>query len=119
MELISRRGALQAIARLMSDYDCDYNRVLEKCRDAVKKLPTHGEKRKTGKWVRQTDDYHDYYECENCGIAVGLDDVKNYCPKCGLRMVLDENDEKNKVCEERKQNCYECPYEDDCVEYRW
>ena len=42
---------------------------------------------KTGHWVRQTDDYHDYYECEYCGIAVGLDDIKNYCPNCGCRML--------------------------------
>jgi rubrerythrin len=41
---------------------------------------------KTGHWVRQTDDYHDYYECEYCGIAVGLDDIKNYCPNCGAKM---------------------------------
>jgi hypothetical protein len=42
---------------------------------------------KTGHWIRQSDDYHDYYECEYCGIAVGLDDIKNYCPKCGAKMV--------------------------------
>jgi hypothetical protein len=41
---------------------------------------------KTGHWIRQTDDYHDYYECEHCGIAVGLDDIKNYCPNCGAKM---------------------------------
>ena len=57
--------------------------AVEQCVNYIKY--SYGE-RKTGKWVRQTDDYHDYYECENCGIAVGLDDVKNYCPKCGLRM---------------------------------
>lgn len=69
-----------------------------------------GEEHKTCEWIRQTDDYHDYYECANCGIAVGLYDIKNYCPNCGLRMVLD----KKRICEERKQNCWECPYEDDC-----
>lgn len=45
---------------------------------------------KRGKWVRQTDDYHDYYECEYCGIAVGIDDIKNYCPNCGARMEREE-----------------------------
>ena len=39
-----------------------------------------------GEWIRQTDDYHDYYECDNCGIAVGLDDIRNYCPRCGAKM---------------------------------
>ena len=41
---------------------------------------------KIGHWARQTDDYHDYYECENCGIGVGLDDVRNFCPNCGAKM---------------------------------
>lgn len=50
---------------------------------------------KIGKWARQTDDYHDYYECENCGIAIGLDDVKNYCPNCGAKMVADQEGECN------------------------
>ena len=45
---------------------------------------------RTGKWIRQTDDYRDYYECDNCGIAVGLDDVKDYCPKCGFKMEVEE-----------------------------
>lgn len=42
--------------------------------------------RSTARWSRQTDTYHDYYECENCGIGVGLDDVRNFCPNCGARM---------------------------------
>ena len=59
--------------------------AVEQCVNYIKYTYENGE-RKTGKWVRQTDDYHDYYECENCGIAVGLDDVKNYCPNCGAKM---------------------------------
>lgn len=47
---------------------------------------TKSQEPKTGHWIRQTDDYHDYYECEHCGIAVGLDDIKNYCPNCGAKM---------------------------------
>ena len=43
-------------------------------------------KRPTSRWSRQTDTYHDYYECENCGIGVGLDDVRNFCPNCGAKM---------------------------------
>ena len=53
----------------------------------INDLPPVNPQPKTGHWVRQTDDYHDYYECEYCGIAVGLDDIKNYCPNCGCRML--------------------------------
>ena len=41
---------------------------------------------KTGKWALQADDYHEYYECDQCGMAVGLDDVRNFCPNCGADM---------------------------------
>ena len=52
----------------------------------VKEMPPVTPTRPKGKWIRQTDDHHDYYECEYCGIAVGLDDIKNYCPNCGADM---------------------------------
>ena len=67
--------------------------AVEQCVNYIKYTYGNGE-RKTWRWVRQTDDYHDYYECENCGIAVGLDDVKNYCPKCGAKMEGVEDAEK-------------------------
>ena len=51
---------------------------------------TKSQEAKIGHWIRQTDDYHDYYECEHCGIAVGLDDIKNYCPNCGAKMESEE-----------------------------
>ena len=45
---------------------------------------------KTGKWALQSDDYHEYYECDQCGMAVGLDDVRNFCPNCGADMEVTE-----------------------------
>ena len=68
---------------LLREIEDEYGEPIEMAIEALKE-------RKTGKWVRQTDDYHDYYECENCGIAVGLDDVKNYCPKCGAKMEVED-----------------------------
>lgn len=45
---------------------------------------------KKGHWYRQTNDYVDYYECSKCGMAMGLYDVKNYCPNCGSRNEVEE-----------------------------
>lgn len=43
-----------------------------------------------GHWYRQTNDYVDYYECSECGMAMGIYDVKNYCPNCGSRNEVEE-----------------------------
>lgn len=66
------------------EYTNGYNKGWEDGRKALEQQP------KTGHWIRQTDDYHDYYECEHCGIAVGLDDIRNYCPNCGAKMAESE-----------------------------
>lgn len=53
---------------------------------AIENLPSAQPERNKGEWVLQSDDYHEYYECDQCGIAVGLDDVRNFCPNCGADM---------------------------------
>lgn len=52
----------------------------EDCEDSTERKPKEGE------WYRQTTDHFDYWECSECGIGVGLDDIKNYCPSCGAKM---------------------------------
>ena len=42
--------------------------------------------RPQGEWIEQEDDYHHYWECSECGMGVGLDDIRNYCPNCGAKM---------------------------------
>ena len=46
----------------------------------------HVTDRPRGKWVEQEDDYHHYWECSECGMGVGLDDIRNFCPNCGADM---------------------------------
>lgn len=58
----------------------------------ISDLPSVTPTRPTARWSRQTDTYHDYYECENCGIGVGLDDVRNFCPNCGAEMIESEEE---------------------------
>lgn len=85
-DCISRQAVIDTIYHECSgeNLDIDFSKVLLLQRK-IKALPSVNPQ-KIGHWIRQTDDYHDYYECEQCGIAVGLDDVKNYCPNCGARM---------------------------------
>ena len=42
--------------------------------------------RPQGEWIEQEDDYHHYWECSECGMGVGLDDIRNFCPNCGAMM---------------------------------
>lgn len=63
-----------------------YAEGLAEAVDAVWDMPSVQPTRPTSRWSRQTDTYHGYYECENCGIGVGLDDVRNFCPNCGAKM---------------------------------
>ena len=46
----------------------------------------HVTDRPRGEWEEQEDDYHHYWECSECGMGVGLDDIRNFCPNCGADM---------------------------------
>ena len=89
---MTREESIKELRDMKTDPWTD-NRQMEALSMGIKAL---GQEPKTGHWIRQTDDYHDYYECEYCGIAVGLDDIKNFCPNCGCRMVEPQESEDKK-----------------------
>ena len=67
----------------------------------VAKLPSVTSIRPKGHWIKQNDDYYDWYECSECGYGSDGEmqysseyDVRtNYCPNCGADMRGDNNDE--------------------------
>lgn len=86
-DTISRQVAIDEIKSLFlnvpySEKNIAWSIALTK----IRQLPSAQPERKKGEWVLQSDDYHEYYECDQCGIAVGLDDVRNFCPNCGADM---------------------------------
>ena len=83
-DLISRQAAIDALDEISREVDDGYGFDYAKWREYFCELPPAQPKR--GKWALQSDDYHEYYECDQCGMAVGLDDVRNFCPNCGADM---------------------------------
>ena len=89
-DLIKRSDAIGAITNHCEN-EC-YYRVDNWCpqcqreefQEAIKAVPSAD--RPQGEWIEQEDDYHHYWECSECGMGVGLDDIRNYCPNCGARM---------------------------------
>ena len=69
-----------------------YNQILKRhvSKRTIAKIFEKGVELPKGTWDRQTNDYVDYYCCSNCGMAVGIYDVKNYCPNCGAKMDVEE-----------------------------
>lgn len=56
MKLISRRSAIMALTKQMSDWNDDRNKIVEQCIGAIRGLKVHDSKeRKTGKWIPVTE----------------------------------------------------------------
>ena len=83
-DLINREDAVKAINKALDRETLLYGLVRKIAVDAIRSIPSAD--RPQGEWIEQEDDYHHYWECSKCGMGVGLDDIRNYCPNCGARM---------------------------------
>ena len=76
-DLIRRSDAIKALYK----YSFVSKDIIER---EINAIPSADRPR--GEWIEQEDDYHHYWECSECGMGVGLDDIRNFCPNCGARM---------------------------------
>ena len=76
-DLIRREDAIKALYK----YNFVTKEVIER---EIMSIPSADRPR--GEWIEQEDDYHHYWECSECGMGVGLDDIRNFCPNCGAKM---------------------------------
>jgi len=83
---ISRQAAIDVLDKRFDSIPMEQTTEILLLRKDLRDLPTAEPQRIKGKWALQSDDYHEYYECDQCGIAVGLDDIRNFCPNCGAKM---------------------------------
>lgn len=99
MDYISRNGAKVALAKMRSDYDFDYNEIIDKCINRLMQLPIYRQKQKVGNWLEKR---YGYTYCSICGGLAGFYEnegnniLSDYCPNCGAKMegVL-KNDKRN------------------------
>lgn len=74
--------------------NCDHMTQDDMTELTIKDLETLEQQPKTGHWIRQNDDYYDWYECSECGYggegemqySSEYDVRTNYCPNCGAKM---------------------------------
>ena len=76
-DLIRRSDAIKALYK----YSFVSKDIIERDINAIPSAD-----RPRGEWIEQEDDYHHYWECSECGMGVGLDDIRNFCPNCGADM---------------------------------
>lgn len=85
-DLIERQDAIDATKK---------SRFLIDAMDKIIKLPSVQPEQKTGKWIRTK---YFTWECSEChenptkgtGVCLAKDELYDFCPHCGARMVKDE-----------------------------
>lgn len=83
-----RLPTIEPKTKVVAQITFDEEKLREIVKEAVERFKEEYEitDRPQGEWIEQEDDYHHYWECSECGMGVGLDDIRNYCPNCGAKM---------------------------------
>lgn len=96
-DVVSREEAIRVLKENCSHWDTNVM-LIDIATDLLKKLPSVTPTRKKGKWIKQNNDYFDWYECSECGYGSDgemkynrLCDVRTkFCPDCGSQNLKEE-----------------------------
>lgn len=96
-DVVSREEAIRVLKENCSHWDTNVM-LIDIATDLLKKLPSVTPTRKKGKWIKQNNDYFDWYECSECGYGSDgemkynrLCDVRTkFCPDCGSQNLKGE-----------------------------
>lgn len=99
-DAISRQAVLDMATTIQTD-DFSGNEIIEVVDvDDIKALSPVTPQPKTGHWIAKDGfDGDTYYDCSECGESFCLiygtptDNLYNYCPNCGAKMEVSEEDE--------------------------
>ena len=101
-DLISRQTVQDYIAKYLSQYLYDDVReAVEVIDEYIGELPPVKQEPKTRHWIEKDGfDGDVYYDCSECGESFCLidgtptDNLFDYCPNCGCRMVQERSDKE-------------------------
>lgn len=75
----------------IDEYNEKMHKLYQELGDAYKKI-VDLEHKNTGHWLKDCGNFGTYLKCSECGLAYALKNTKNYCPRCGAKMIGDDNE---------------------------
>lgn len=99
-DLISRQAAISMIDDLMGGYipigtSTFKEGVVDGYARAISRIKTLPSAEKKGKWIQKKDPYG-FFEtipvCSECGHTTKMRETYDYCPNCGAKMDVPDND---------------------------
>ena len=105
-DAVSREVALKALAELPHEYKTKEQRArtggIAACQVIVEELPPVTPKQRTGHWI-DTDEWREtvdgfeqwgyFRKCSKCGYVFKFLEIDNYCPNCGCKMEVSNENE--------------------------
>ena len=93
-DLISRRDAVRDLSIIANRQPGNYSQGVNRCIAAIKGLPSAGQARGSGRWIRRWITLDGtIFRCSECGVEYCTEAEEmffKFCPECGAAMIEEE-----------------------------